>query len=784
MGKLYLIIGMALAIAACSKEEEKNDGDGNGNGNEQPVVKTEAPKVVSSVPSANATDVELLSEIVISYDKDIQLAPNTTVRLNGQYKDDGLYVVAKDLFIPVELEAGTAYKLEVLNPTVKDADGNYAPDFVLNFTTKTVNAFNAEAFDIAKAPADAAATAGAKALYGKLIGDFGTKTYTTINAGTDWSAAAASSADLAVFEYGDYTMDANAARYSDVTPITNWISKGGIAAVRWSWIVPSTDPTPEMPDPEMEGDDIFDFDDIATGNWEAYKYMDNSYFTKCSVGTVFTVYYKNAAAGAQMALKHNVEGWPGVVDANGTNYEYFDIPAGSGSYSLEVDAEVMKVLLGAGIIVGGHDYTIMGVSLTYPAQQGGEEYVDELLEFDDVVIGNWDNWKYLDAAALANCVVGTKMVIHYKDANGAQMGFRVNIENWPNLVDGNGREYGYFNIQDGEGDYTLKIDQTVLDAIKEPGIIIAGMNYTVCSVLLRHPVGGGNVEYEEEVLTFGDGIVTGNWADYKYLEPATFISCSVGSELVVAYKDAGEGAQMAFKTNVENWPGIVDENGNNYQYFAIAQGEGSYTLSVDATVLTQLRASGLIIGGYNYTILSLTMRNPKAAAAAPKKPVLRIEPLTSEFTADEALKEGTWQNEILKADLAQMAEYLKLIGDQSIIFQPTGIPFWNGSTEARIALWKYVFNYMTEAGLHNLIWEWAIAPYDKDASAYPGDAYVDVAAAWPDPSATTGGAYMDEWEMLLGATNHKVLALIATAGLPTEEVCLSTGCMWLWATDN
>ena len=43
---------------------------------------------------------------------------------------------------------------------------------------------------------------------------------------------------------------------------------------------------------------------------------------------------------------------------------------------------------------------------------------------------------------------------------------------------------------------------------------------------------------------------------------------------------------------------------------------------------------------------------------------------------------------------------------------------------------------------------------------------------------------MDEWEMLLGATNHKVLALIATAGLPTEEVCLSTGCMWLWATDN
>ena len=766
MKRFYLFLGIILAIAACKKQEEPDN-----NNPENPGTKTEAPKVVSTVPQNNAVDVEGLEEIVITYDKDIQLAPNTTISLNGTWMDSGVYVQAKSLYIPVTLESGKAYTLNVKNPSVKDADGNFAPDFTLTFTTKSANAFDASAFSISAAPANVDANAATKNLYFELAGNFGKKIYSSVNAGEDWSLADAQLLETKTGKAPKIAVFTVADELPDIAPITAWAQGGGIAAVRWNWVVPSEDPNPQ-PDPEMEGDEIIDFEDVVIGNWDAFQYLDNSYFTKCVVGSTFTVYYKNAAAGAQMALKHNVEGWPGVVDADGNNYEYFDIQPGSGSFTLGVDSEVLKVLCGAGIVIGGHDYTIMGVGLKHPTEPVNNDYVEEFLDFDDVVIGNWDAWKYLDAAALANCVPGTKMVIHYKDAAGAQMGFRVNIDGWPNLVDGNGREYGYFNIADGEGDYTLKIDEVVLEAIAEPGIIIAGMNYTVCGVTFKHPVGGSDVEYEEETISFGDGVPTGNWADYRYLEPSTFVSCIVGSKLVVNYKDAIDGAQMALKTNSDGWPGIVDENGTNYQYFVIAAGEGKFALEVDALVLQQLRSTGLIIGGHDYTIMSLVICNPKTNT---KVPVLRCGFARRGFTADEALQADSWQHKVLDDDLAKMAAYLKSLGDQPVIFSPVGEAFKNGSPQAAAALWQYMFGYMSGEGVNNLLWYWTIGTPE----AYPGDPYVDIVGV----DASGMSSYDSAWANLLGhVTNKSVFTLSSVHSLPSVANCLSTGCMWLWAT--
>ena len=59
MKKLYLPFLVLLAVAACSKEKIDETPD------EKPdPVKSEAPKVVSTTPAANATDVELLEEVV------------------------------------------------------------------------------------------------------------------------------------------------------------------------------------------------------------------------------------------------------------------------------------------------------------------------------------------------------------------------------------------------------------------------------------------------------------------------------------------------------------------------------------------------------------------------------------------------------------------------------------------------------------------------------------------------------------------------------------------------
>ena len=160
--KKYLLILSALVVAfACNPEKD--------NPTPEPAPAGEAPKVVSTTPAANATGVALTTEeIVITYDKVISLAPNPTIKLNDAYVDEDIYVVEQSLYIPVTLQGGTQYTVRVLNPSVKDADGNYAQDLVFSFTTASLNNFDATAFQLDATPADASATAETKALYAQM----------------------------------------------------------------------------------------------------------------------------------------------------------------------------------------------------------------------------------------------------------------------------------------------------------------------------------------------------------------------------------------------------------------------------------------------------------------------------------------------------------------------------------------------------------------------------------------------------------------------------------------
>jgi mannan endo-1,4-beta-mannosidase len=111
------------------------------------------------------------------------------------------------------------------------------------------------------------------------------------------------------------------------------------------------------------------------------------------------------------------------------------------------------------------------------------------------------------------------------------------------------------------------------------------------------------------------------------------------------------------------------------------------------------------------------------------------------FSAANALEEGTWENTILKADLAEMAGYLKLLQAKNIpvvwrplheaagnIYEYSGGSawFWWGAdgAEAFKNLWKYIFDYFESEGLNNLIWVWTTQT--KDSDFYPGDEHVDI----------------------------------------------------------
>ena len=111
------------------------------------------------------------------------------------------------------------------------------------------------------------------------------------------------------------------------------------------------------------------------------------------------------------------------------------------------------------------------------------------------------------------------------------------------------------------------------------------------------------------------------------------------------------------------------------------------------------------------------------------------------FSAANATVEGTWENNVIKADLEEIAGYLKLLKEKNIpvIWRPlheaagniyeyqdgTAWFWWgNDGAEAYKKLWIYMFDYFKEQGLNNLIWVWTTQTKDNDF--YPGDEYVDM----------------------------------------------------------
>ena len=103
--------------------------------------------------------------------------------------------------------------------------------------------------------------------------------------------------------------------------------------------------------------------------------------------------------------------------------------------------------------------------------------------------------------------------------------------------------------------------------------------------------------------------------------------------------------------------------------------------------------------------------------------------------------DGTWENQVAKADFNELIGYIKLLQDEGIplIWRPLHEAagniyeynngqawFWWGMEggDAYVELWRYMFDYFKSKGINNLIWVWTTQTKDDDF--YPGDEYVDI----------------------------------------------------------
>lgn len=156
----------------------------------------------------------------------------------------------------------------------------------------------------------------------------------------------------------------------------------------------------------------------------------------------------------------------------------------------------------------------------------------------------------------------------------------------------------------------------------------------------------------------------------------------------------------------------------------------------------------------------------------------------TEFDADNATVEGTWENDFIKADLAKVVPLLKQLQDAGIVViwrpfhEAAGGWFWWGkNAESCKRLWITMYDYFKTEGLNNLIWVWTSEKDDDDW--YPGDAYVDMIGR------DLYTADVDKCTQEFTNEDHKrypnkmvALTECGTVGLISEQ--WNSGARWSW----
>ncbi len=175
-------------------------------------------------------------------------------------------------------------------------------------------------------------------------------------------------------------------------------------------------------------------------------------------------------------------------------------------------------------------------------------------------------------------------------------------------------------------------------------------------------------------------------------------------------------------------------------------------------------------------------------------------PSETTFKASNALVDGTWENKYFYEQMGRVADVMLKLQDNNIaaIWRPFHEAagnyystqwkgeawFWWGEDgpETFKGLWKAMYEYFQDRGVHNLIWEWTAQNYNgsatgytNDEAYYPGDAYVDMVGR--DLYGVNAQDNATEFSQLTGRYLTKIVAL-SECGTNNGAACANVGDAW------
>lgn len=163
------------------------------------------------------------------------------------------------------------------------------------------------------------------------------------------------------------------------------------------------------------------------------------------------------------------------------------------------------------------------------------------------------------------------------------------------------------------------------------------------------------------------------------------------------------------------------------------------------------------------------------------------------FSVTNALKDGTWENKVLLADIDLIAQELTKLkeADVPILWRPLheaeGAWFWWGAEGAEPCkkLYRLLYDKLTnEYGLDNLIWIWTGSTFPTSSQWYPGDDVVDIVGydkynavdGLPNLSSISSTFY----SLVQSTDGQKMVAMSENDSIPSLENLVNDKAGWLY----
>lgn len=211
---------------------------------------------------------------------------------------------------------------------------------------------------------------------------------------------------------------------------------------------------------------IFDGPQVMPSDWSGNVQLQPTVFADAKVGDIVKVYITDVASGAQGSFK-KLSDWTEI--AAGT--EYFDISGDA--FSMKITEEILGHLKGTGLVIGGHDYTVVAVALV---SEKTKPTVEKIIVSDPTVIENW-NGLQIPADKFGDVKVGDKIKVYIASLkDNSQGSLKTMNSNWTQIAEGT----EYFSIS-GES-YSLDVTADILEKLQSTGLVISGQHYTIVKV--------------------------------------------------------------------------------------------------------------------------------------------------------------------------------------------------------------------------------------------------------------------------------------------------------------